>query len=72
MTVKNSLVRMEGNAEIWMETTPASAPHRMLESSASYVRAPPLDTHISNTDSLLLLALPQHFLKDLKNDEISL
>lgn len=48
MTVKNSLVRMEGNAEIWMETTPASAPHRMLESSASYVCAPPLDTHISN------------------------
>lgn len=28
---------MEGNVEISMETTPASAPHRMLGSSASYV-----------------------------------
>lgn len=39
MTVITSLVKMEEHAEILMETTPASALHHMLESSASYVCA---------------------------------
>lgn len=63
MTVPTSLVRMEGHAEISMKTTPAGAPHHMLESSASYVCSPPLDTLISDIYNLLFFALSQHFYK---------
>lgn len=37
MNVPPSLATMEGRVEIWMAITPASAPRRMLESSASNV-----------------------------------
>lgn len=54
MTATPSPATMEGSAETLMATSPAGAPRRMLESSASYVRLTN-HTHFVSLSSTLLL-----------------
>lgn len=69
MTALTSPVRMEGHVGILMETTPASAPHRMLESSASYVCSPTTTSlHFTHFPQIYNTSCHLLFLKNL--DEI--